>query len=184
MDTLIDRVEHLERECRRLSRSNRHLTGLVAALVVVGVVLSAAGAKQDEGAKVVEAEKFVLKDEMGKLRGVWQTTEEESSLLTLSDEDQGDRLALSVDRDGRAVLDFFDGEGNGSLSVGVNPTGTGGLSIFDEEGQSLFDLGLSPDGSMQLAFRNPEGQLRLGMGTKPTGAAGLSIHRQGGEPAL
>jgi len=70
MDKLVQRLDRLERENRRLK--------CIGALVVVGIaaVMLMGQTKSSKVAKVIEAEKFVVRDKSGKVRAALQISAE------------------------------------------------------------------------------------------------------------
>ena len=61
--------------------------------------------------KVVEAEKFVLRDAHGRSRAVMTVSADGSPVLALSDQDGTTRATLAVSADGSPGLDLADREG-------------------------------------------------------------------------
>ena len=64
MDKLVQRLDRLERENRRLKRIGAFVLGAIAAVVIMGQ------ATASKVPKVIEAQEFVLKDSNGGVRGV------------------------------------------------------------------------------------------------------------------
>src|SRR3954463_12123126 len=99
VDAILQRLNRLERENRLLKR--------VALLGFAGVILLAAfGAKLADGPKVVEAERFIVRDPQGVERAAFGIQDDGISRLTLSDGKGASKAMLSVTKDGEAVLNL------------------------------------------------------------------------------
>jgi hypothetical protein len=105
--TLEERVERLESHTRRLERQNRRLKAL--GVLVTAVFAAAVSMGQLGVPKVVDAEKFVLRDADGKQRAVLELTKETQPALVLLNADGKQRVSLSVREDGVGALALHDG---------------------------------------------------------------------------
>jgi hypothetical protein len=110
--TLEERVERLESHTRCLDRQSRRLKALAVALVATFAAVVCMG--QVGVPKVVEAEKFVLRDADGKQRAVLELTKDTQPALVLFDADGKQRVRLSVEKD----------------DVGVHPLGVHALGVL------------------------------------------------------
>ena len=63
MEAVVERLDRVERENRRLKKAGVAILAGIAGVVLMGQAMPT------KVAKVVEAEKFVLKDTAGKVRG-------------------------------------------------------------------------------------------------------------------
>jgi hypothetical protein len=175
IDQLTERITRLEHENGRLSRRlNRGrgigMTILVClAVALVGVpgrpgILSAqerAGGNREPsrtppppppspiqlgvGTKVVEAEHYLLRDQVGNLLAVLAGNPDGSSTLSLHAKDQAVRLFLKVSSDGEPSLIFFDKTGKRPAEVFVARDGAApSLKVVSREGQPLFGQPLPP----------------------------------------
>ncbi|HYB71597.1 MAG TPA: hypothetical protein VEH80_13040, partial [Candidatus Bathyarchaeia archaeon] len=89
-DELTRRLERLERENRRLK-----LLGLLAAVGLASLTVMGQTAPT-QVANAVEAERFVLRDAGGHVRGTLGLRPDGAAALTLADDTQQDRAILSV----------------------------------------------------------------------------------------
>lgn len=135
MDTapLIQRIDRLERESRRLKAIGAVLFLGLAAVGTMGQAPPKAVPKR------VEAEEFVLWGQNGKARAILGVVNNEPSLALI--DQRGDvRASLAVLADGTAGL---------------------GLSASNEKGRIL--LSVSLDGFSQLSFRDGNGKVRASL---------------------
>src|SRR5262245_12848002 len=111
----------------------------LAALVLVGGGLLTGSAQPDKGARVVEAERFVLRDGRGKVRA--QLGWEEGGLgLTLLDAQGKPRTRVTVLADGSACLALHDRQGSRRAVLQVQPEGEPELKLYDKHGEVLAAL--------------------------------------------
>ncbi len=136
MDNLLRRLDRLERQNRRFKLAGSLMLIGFAALVLMGQ------AKPSNVAKVIEAEKFILRNTDGKTRGVLLISDDGNPALALFDKNGKMRVRLDASK-----LGFF----------GV------GLSLFDEIGNGRAALLLTPAGMpvLNLTRRIPDAALGL-----------------------
>ena len=121
MDNVVQRMDRLERENRRMK--------LAGILVLVGItaVIVMGQAKATKVAKVIEAERFVLRDENGRERATLEVVAN-LAYFTLRDKDATANITLVAGKDILAVgLNHNNGS---SLSLSVWPE-VAGLEIYD-----------------------------------------------------
>ncbi|MGA8145116.1 MAG: hypothetical protein WB987_14615 [Candidatus Acidiferrales bacterium] len=137
MKGIVERLDKLETQNRRLKCGGIAILVAFSGLVAMG--------QSAPTPKVVEAQKFVLKDADGIVRG-WLGVYAAGSELTLGNVNKQPQMRLLVSEDG-SDLHFF-GSHNGGMTLGVTfgkPTiaiagsdGNGGAGIaFSEAGPSL-----------------------------------------------
>ncbi len=116
LDTLTPRLDRLERENRRLKIAGSILLLALVAGGAMGQVLPKAVPK------VVEAERFVLRDTRGKIRAALDTVASGGLALSLADENGKARAGLGVAADGTPGLFLTDqnGKTRAELSVGTS----------------------------------------------------------------
>jgi hypothetical protein len=163
IDALAERVERLERERGLLRRTNRRWQWVAAALVLGGMVVSAAGAWTGDEPKVVQAEQFILLDRQGHRRGGMVATPGGTVGLLLADGDQKDRIWVTVGENGAAFLTLKDRAGKERFTVGQSPAAgdTMVVQLRDGAGKVRADLALSADGSPGLELRDEAGKTRF-----------------------
>ncbi len=105
METLARRLDQVERENRRMKQAGVVALAVIAAVVLMG---QSTGGKV---AKVVEAEKFVLKDKDGKIRAIFGLgvghpvlTDPTAPHLSFYDKQSKPRIKLALDIDGTPEL--------------------------------------------------------------------------------
>jgi hypothetical protein len=193
-DALAGRVERLERENRLMKRF-----GVVALSVAVAVFV--AGARGADGPKVVEAERFVLRDPNGRERGSLQVNSVGTASLSLHDREDQAGIDLVVPADGRGTyLDVWNkaqghlmlGVGEDRLSLDIldrNRRGLMAIKVEDvngdrrtqyfsflEEGRGSLNLALHRDGSGGLAVTVPFGDRRTELWQSANGKSVLRIN--------
>ncbi len=124
MQTLERRLDRVERENRRLKQ-----VGVVVLAVIAAVMLMGHGAPR-KVAKVVEAEKFVLRDADGRVRG-----------------------RLHTKPDGTAGLSLLDKGGTRRIALSVSPKGSG-FEVYEKTGPLRALLGLASDGTVGLVLND------------------------------
>lgn len=129
VDTLVVRLERLERENRRLRRAGAVALAGVA-LVLMGQTTSG------EVAKVVEATQFVLRDSKGDTRAV-----------------------LALGPDGSVGLGLSDEAGTARAWLSLGPQGSPSFALFDRAARPRATLRLWPDGVPRLALNDKEGNV-------------------------
>ena len=138
--TLAQRLDRLERETRRLK-----LTGIGILMAITAVVLMGqAMAKQET--KVIEAERFILKDAEGRDRGGLQVMADGRPILRLADEKGWPRAELVVLSNDTPALYFYDYQKGRDVGrrylawLGVSRHGSVTLALVDREEQSEAQL--------------------------------------------
>jgi hypothetical protein len=134
---LVQRLDRLEKRNRRLNG------GLIAALTAFSAIVLMGQASPSP--RVVEAQKFVLKDADGNVRG-WLAIIGKGSELTLGNANAQPMISLEVSTDSgdlhfygsrRSGMNFGINSGNPSISI-LNADGQGGAGItFAKNGPSL-----------------------------------------------
>ncbi len=137
------RLERMERENRRLKRVG------VAVLAALAAVVLMAQANPPKVAKVIEAERFVLQDAAGKVRGELSVLPGGQAGLGLYDQNANLRAMLSLWRDGRPSLELYDENGKLRAVIGhstrkvirmekIEKWAESSLLLFDKAGQVIW----------------------------------------------
>lgn len=131
---IIERLEKLERQNLRMKQ-----VGIVALVLAAAVVLMG----QAPANRIVEAERFVLKDKGGNVRGSLAIFADGPG-LELYDANQKLRVALGVLGD-MPNLTLKDGKEVGRVMLGIVPTGPG-LVLADDRGKFRAQLDVGTEG--------------------------------------
>ncbi len=151
--TLIERLDRLERENRRLKIAGAILLLVVAAGGAMGQVLPKAVPK------VVEAERFVLRDTKGKILATLGAEASGLLALVLYDQNGKARAVLGVVADGRPVLSLLDQNGKDRAGLGLLPDGVPTLSLLDQNGKDRATLAVKADGTPALGLFDRDGKV-------------------------
>jgi hypothetical protein len=144
-EAVVERLDGLERENRRLRwAAGVLLVGMVAfgAIIVVG----SRGA-----ARTVVAEKLVIRDSLGRVRG-----------------------SFGVDRDGLPSLKVFDRRGIEQIELGV-PCEDMSVLAFSDRGGNRARLETSIEGATTLRLFDDQERIKASLYIRPDGVAGLSM---------
>lgn len=181
MQTLIKRLDKLESRHRWLRR-----LGLFAFLGI-GVTLLMGQAGRSIVPEVIEAQRFVVKDGLGKsiaalggdrdgapllvlmnadgrLAAALDITAQRKPTLTLYDRDGKSRVVLAVDSDGSPALAMNDKTGTPRIGLAVATQGSGGLVLYGDRNAARASLGLGTDWSPYLVFLDDNGNVRTAVG--------------------
>ncbi len=178
------RLEAMERDMRRVRRlSGFALVALAVFMGVAGAIIAMAerGRILDRSHGILESRRFVLRDEAGRIRGVWEAAEGGAAQIILSDSAGRERLRLRVLEDGSAGLAMVDSLQRSRAVMAVLPDETTALVLADAAGRSRAVLGLKVDGAPSLALADADGSVRSGLGLE--GGPAVGRRRGGGEPA-
>ena len=176
METLAQRLDRVERENRRLKQA-----GVVALAVIAAVVLMGQ-ATGSEVAKVIQAEKFVVRDAAGTVRATLGSDPIFTELM-LADDKGHKRFQLSVGSFGQ-FLSFLDSNGQqrmkmSTLGVPGSPLGVVGISVFDPNNRLQILLGTSTAGKAQtgpiLLFADQDEKMRARLGLSEHGVPFLQL---------
>lgn len=136
LEALAGRLDRLERENRLLKRAGLAAIGLIAAVVLMGQ------AQPSHVAKMVEAERFLVRDATGK-----------------------PRATLGLLPDGSPSLNLIDKDGNIRMAVGMKPEGSPSINLYDKTQTNRAVLATLPDGSPALVLFNKAGETQALLGS-------------------
>ena len=125
---ILNRLEKVEAEYRRLK-----ICGVTAAIVIAAFVLMGQASTPP---KVIEAERFVLKDSSGNIRG-WLGLLREGSELTLGNSNKEPMMTLQVSE--KASDLHFQGRENSGMNLGVD-FGVPAISMAGQRGSGQATL--------------------------------------------
>ncbi len=162
LNTLTQRLDWLERENRRLKLAGAVLVISLAAVGVMGQVSPKAAPK------VIEAERFVLRDTSGKPRATLVVAADGTSGLSLYDQNGKGRLRLYVATSGPSLA-LADPNDRLRAQLNVDADGSPHLVLFDQGEKPRGGLGLHTDGSPILTLLDQNGKVRAGLGAATSG---------------
>lgn len=150
------KIEELTRRIDAAQRQNRRWqwTVTVTLAVTAGAVILNQTFPVKLG-KVIEAERFVLRDARGGYRAELGFMDGASFLL-LNDRDGKPGAALSVLPDGPRRLSLFDREGRARSVLTAQVDGDSGLQLFDRNLIHRASLDVSADGKPALRLADKE----------------------------
>jgi hypothetical protein len=110
LTAVMGRLDHLEKRCECLERQNRLLKfGWLTSLLAVGLIIGLGASLADD---VVKAKKFVLEDDLGKVRGEI-ATDNEGPYISLRNKNDVQGVFISAYR-GISRLELKQPEGGAS----------------------------------------------------------------------
>ena len=177
-DRLTARISRLERGHRRRGRTNGVLMiGLAGSLALSGAIIFDPALIRGSTAlgSEVRAHRFMLEDEAGTLRGLWQLDEEGTVRLSIHDAAGRPRMNLAVLEDGAPGISFADESDRRRVVLGLLPDQTSTLVFADGAGVPRAVLGVSSKGSANLLFADGEGVSRVSVGLDASGAGNLTL---------
>ena len=149
LEAVLRRVEDLEAEVRRWRRA-------AMALVLSAVALTTLGAAVPRG-RVVEAQKFVLKDAAGRVRAELGPSDNNKSIaLRFRDEASFSRLVLGIEEES-SLLVLHDKTGRPRVGLVTLAQGAPGFTFYDTTGRARVELGVSRDGEPGIVVRDARG---------------------------
>ncbi|MEZ0333132.1 MAG: hypothetical protein ACAI18_03925 [Gemmatimonadales bacterium] len=174
---IVNRLEQLERDNRRLRRYTTVMLIVVAMALGLGTALLWYSVRSGlpGSPQTVSARQFVLRDANGRVRGAWGVDDSGAVRLALSDEGERQRVRLSLLQDGSAGLSFADSTDRKLAVLGLLPDNTTNLALTDPAGIPRAVLGVASDGSSNLVFADREGSTRAGLGVDNRGLGTFSL---------
>jgi hypothetical protein len=151
-DVLAERVERLERENRRW----RWGAGFA---LIAGLVVTVWGAQRAKETKVVEAERFLLRDENGTIRTELAMQPNEGPTMPKNPR-----------------LDLMDEGGKPRASLVLRRGGLPNLELRDQGGRPRLHLGMQFDDMVELSLGPKSGRGGLGIKTMDNNYTSLSLY--------
>jgi hypothetical protein len=179
---LLDRLDRIERENRRLKRYGSLM--LVGVAVVLGMTVAVFwySGKFGLGGAVTEnlaARRFTIRDSHGATRGTWGIAEDGTVRFQLSDLQGRPRVRLSLLPDGSSGLSFADTTDRKLLVLGALPDQSTSFVMSDRTGVPRAVLGMSGNGSSNLVFADGNGATKAGLGVDARGQGSLTLADKG-----
>jgi len=179
---IVNRLEQLERDNRRLRRYTSTMLVVVAMVLGLGAALIWYSVRSGlpGSPMTISAHQFVLRDSDGTMRGVWGLGDDGAVRLVLNDGKGRQRVRLSLLHDGSAGLSFADSADRKLAVFGLLPDYTTNLALTDPAGIPRAVLGVSPNGSSNLVFADRSGSTRAGLGVDSRGLGTFTLADQEG----
>lgn len=156
IDTILQRLERLERENRRWK-----VFASVAALVCgCLLLLGAANSRGPHIAQEIRARSFVLVDKQGMLVAKLGQLPHGSLGLGFYDEGRKVRLLMGIETDGGSSVSVYGKDGRGSAVLMVEQDGATSLRLLDPRWRIRASLATWPDGSPFLHLSDRDGNNR------------------------
>jgi hypothetical protein len=166
------RLEKMEREVRRVRRLGTFLLVSMAVLLGLAAALIFVAQKArvfDRAEDLVVARRYVLRDYEGRIRGIWETTNEGAAQFIVADTSGSERLRFRVLEDGSAGLAMVDATKRARAVIAVLPDETTTLALADAKGRTRAVLGLRAGGAPSLVLAGADGQVLTGLGLESGG---------------
>jgi hypothetical protein len=179
---IVNRLDQLERDNRRLRRYVTTMLVIVAMVLGLGTALIWYSVRSGlpGSPHIASARQFVLRDATGKVRGAWGLGDDGAVRFVLNDGNERQRVRISLLRDGSAGLSFSDSADRKLAVFGLLPDYTTNLALTDPAGIPRAVLGVSPDGSSNLVFADRSGSTRAGLGVDSRGMGTFSVAERAG----
>ncbi len=127
----------------------------------------------------VHSNQFVLRDESGMIRGLWELEPGAGPRMILRDRDGRERVRFSLLADGSPGVTLGDREGKPRVVLGVLPDGTANLVFADGGGTTRAVLGHSSGEATTLVLADREGYTRAGLVVDSDGEGTLTLYERG-----
>ena len=135
IETLARRLDRVERENRRLKRAGVVALAMIAAVILMGQ------ATESKVVKVIEAEKFVLRDGQGRQRAELFAHKDVSG-LAFSDQKGRVRIVMGVDKDSQ-TFHLMDEKQIPRVSIGLDEKKGSTLLMWDSHQKLRLGLGVT-----------------------------------------
>jgi hypothetical protein len=178
-----NRMDAVERESRRARRMGAFV--LITSAILLGVMSAVVilAARRGFGGpipQVAEAQRFVIRDARGQIRGVWGVTKDGGAQIVLSDSLGRERLRLQVLRDGSSGVALVDSANRSRIVLAALPDQTATLVLADPAGRTRTVLGLNPNGASTVVFADRQGTTRAGLGVDAHGYGTFTLQDRPG----
>ena len=182
-DSVLERLDRLEKSNRELGRECRWWRRGAGGCGLVVVVLGMVGANAVEKVqKTVEAQNFVLRDAIGRVRASLGFRSDGTPGFALMDEEARVRLALDLGADGVPGVNLYGTDGQLQAALAVRPDGSPGLGFFNDGGKVRLSLDLGPQRAAPgLTLFDRAGTLRAALAVRPDQTPGLGLFDERGQ---
>ncbi|MGH7821319.1 MAG: hypothetical protein ACREQ9_16260 [Candidatus Binatia bacterium] len=142
-------VEALRVRLEALESESRRWRGILVAAVAALAAPLLVGASR--GGAALEAERFVLRDHAGEMRGLWSLSPEGDVEMSIRDAAGGERLRLAVAGDGRPSIELRDAESRPRVRLVLARESS--LNFYDRATRLRAALGVTSYGPTPLRLR-------------------------------
>jgi hypothetical protein len=150
-----DRYEAIVRRLDRLDREVRRWRFVAASLALGTAALAVTGAAAPR--RVVEAQKFVIRDAAGHVRAELGPSEGDKEVV-LRFRDLGGTSRVTLGLEGEtSLLVLGDKTGRPRVGVATLAQGAPSLTLYDPTGRARVDLGLGREGEPRVALLDARG---------------------------
>lgn len=181
-ETLLERIDAVERDNARLRRLSIALIGLVAVLTGLAVAIMVVSARYGlpgTTADIVATKQLVIRDGAGLPRGLWGVDDSGAVRLLLQDERGQPRIRLSLLGDGAAGVTLIDSAGHNRAVVALLADQAVTMALADGTGKTRSVFGLAPDGNSTLLFADRTGVPRASIGIDSRGIGSFAVSDRG-----
>jgi hypothetical protein len=158
------------------------LIGLGVVFFVTLVLAFLAAPRAAGVAETVQSNQFVLRDQTGLVRGLWEIEQGSGPRLVLRDGDGRERIRLSLLSDGSPGVTLGDREGRPRVVLGLLPDGTTNLVFADAAGTTRAVLGHSSTEATTLVLADRAGFTRAGLVVDADGEGALTLYERDDQP--
>jgi len=177
---LIERMEQIERENRRLRSAGRTmLVGMAILLGITFAVFIYSGSFGAGVARNVTARQFTVLDSKGTSRGTWGIADDGAVRFILSDQAGRPRVRVSLLPDGSSGISLADTSDRKLLVLGALPDLSTSFVMSDHGGVPRAVLGMSANGSANLVFADRDGATKAGLGVDGRGQGSFTLADRG-----
>jgi hypothetical protein len=154
MSEAVDLTVEQRLACLELAQRRWRRLAAGAMIALTGVMLMG----QKPAPRVVEAERFVLRDAAGRVRAELGMDTEQSVTLRFKDGDSMPRLSVGTEN-GAAVVVLNEQGGKVRAGLVTLPHGAPALTLYDTNGKNRAELALTREGAPALTILDRDGFL-------------------------
>ena len=162
---------------QRLARAGRAIHFEPIAILAISLYFLAgnAGGQPRQTLKSVDAERFILRDTEGKMRGEW-TCKPDAVVLSFFDIGGKPRLLSGLGNDGSAAIEIDDEKGAERLGFHLWPDGGVSLTMLSKnKDKPAVDIVVRADGGPSIFLFDQEGKGRVGFSITPANTVELTL---------
>jgi hypothetical protein len=168
-NALVERLQRSEKVNRRLGRCG--IIATVGAILIIG-----GGADVGGVSKVVEAQKFILRDKNNSVRGIWEVKDDVAFFLLSGKKRFQDAVSIVADADGNSAFRLLDRDGLMRVVLSIGPDGESSMGILDRDGGSRIKISSDVDCNFpSIVFFDKEGKRRVLLSNAPNGTPFLQL---------